>query len=237
MNTAAPMSYDGRRGIGGFLRAAFTHASWQLIVIAALLGSARAVVIMLSHMLWGDGGPLDELYRLAPAEVTAACMLVAVLIAEQLVRDGASRFSAYVPAVIVAALAAGLIGAPLLLVMSSHGIEMVYQYQKFGFVVTALHCSSDALARGGLAAFVYANRERFLTSIRQLRAAELQRAQTERDLASSRLLAVQAMIRPEALIATLRHVQTLYENDRAAADAKLAEFIEHLRCVTLATRV
>ena len=198
----AYISRGAERGLGGFLRAAFTHATWQLVLIAALLGAVRAVIIMLGHVLYGDGGPLEELYRLATAEVMVACMLVAVVVAEQCVRDGASRFTAYVPAVIIAALVAGLIGASLILVMSRFDVPMVHQYQKFGFLGTVLFCSTDALARGGLAAFVYANRERFLTSVHQLRAAELQRTQTERDLASSRLLAVQAMIQPEALAAT-----------------------------------
>jgi hypothetical protein len=232
----ARMSRSAAGGLGGFLRAAFAHATWQLVLIAALLGAVRVIIIMVGQLLYGDSGPLEELHRLAPAEVTAACMLMAVLVAEQRVRNGASRFTAYVPAVTIAALVAGLIGALLIFVMSSFDVPMVHQYQKFGLLATVLYCSSDALARGGLAAFVYANREHFLTSIRQLRAAELQRAQTERDLASSRLLAVRAMIQPEALIATLKDVQSLYARDRAAADVKLADFIEHLRSVTLATR-
>lgn len=220
-----------------FIREALSHASGSLIAVALLLGSARTATIILSYWVRGGDEPLRALYRGVPSEIAAGCVLVAVLIAEQCVRNGAGRLSAYVPAVVIAAGVSGLIAAPLILLMQAHGVPMMLAYRKFGFIGTALFYSADTLARGGLAAFIFSNRERLLASIRHLRTAELKRTEIERDLANAHLLAVQATIKPETLLSTLETLRTLYERDRAEADRRLAEFIEHLRSVTVAIRV
>lgn len=219
-----------------FVRAALGRASGPLILVAALLGSARAAAISLTNLIRGGGAPLGTLYRLVPSEITAGCMLVAVLIAQQFVRNGARRFSAYVPAVIIAAALSGLIATPLLALMHELGVQTNMSYPRFGALGTALYYCTDALARGGLAAFIFANRESLLTSIRKLRAAELQRSRTERSLAKSHLMAVQATMEPEALLSTLEAVRALYEHSSPEADARLAAFIEHLRSVSVAIR-
>jgi hypothetical protein len=219
-----------------FGRAALSHASASLIVVAALLGLARTAPVYLSPLVRGSGYPVETLYRLIPSELLAACMLIAVLLAEQFVRRGVRRLTAYLPAVAVAAMISGLICAPLILFMSKHGIPMNIPYEKFGPLGTGLFYCADALARGGLAAFVYANRESLLASMRELRSAQLDRARAERDLVSSRLVAVEAMMKPEALVSALKALRTLYEEDSSAADLKLAAFIEQLRAITLAIR-
>lgn len=219
-----------------FLRAALRHATGSLIAVAALLGSARVATISLSAWIGGDGEPLKTLYRLVPSEVTAGCMLIAVLLAEQCVRNGARRLNSYLLAVIVAAAVSALLATPLIFLMHDHGIPMIRQYRKSGPLGTALYYFADALARGGLAAFVFANREKLLRSVGQLRAAGLERARTERDLAHSNLMAVQATMEPEALLSTLETVRTLYEENSSEADNRLGVFIEHLRSVTVAIR-
>ena len=219
-----------------FLRAALSHASGALIVVAALLGVARAAGVVLGPWVMGDGEPVKTLYRLLSSELLAGCMLIGVLIAEQFVRNGARRLAAYAPTVAVAAVISGLICAPVILFMNRHGVPMNTPYERFGMFGTWLYFSADGLARGGLAAFVYANRSSLLASIRELRAAELDRARTARDLANSRLAAVEAIIQPEALISTLKTLRTLYEEDDSEADLKLAAFIEQLRTITLGIR-
>ena len=70
----------------------------------------------------------------------------------------------------------------------------------------------------------------------QLRTTELKRAHVERDLANARFFAMEAMMQPEALIAALKAVRTLYGGDRCAADDRLAALIEHLRVLSVEFR-
>lgn len=221
------------RALLRFIRVALNHASGPLIVVAALLGSARAATILLSGWIRGDVEPVTTLYRLVPSEITAACMLVAVLMAEQCARHGARRLTAYALAVVVAAILAGLASTPLVLFMHDRGVPMGRTYIELGTLGTVLYYSADALARGGLAACIFATRESFLGSLAQLRAAQLKRAHTERDLANARFFAMEAMMQPEALVSGLNAVRTLYDGDRAAADDRLAALIEKLRLVSV----
>ena len=221
-----------------FLRIALSQASGALIAASALLGSIRVVPILLSSWISGDEGPqLHALYRLIPSEIEAACMLIGVLIAEQCVRQGVRRLIAYVPAVIIAAMASGLIAMPLIVLEHDpeFAIDAAHRYSAMAGV--ALFIAADALARGGLAAFIFSNRERWLTSIRRLRAAELERACIERDLAQSRLVAMEVRLQPAVLLSTLETLGALYECDRAQGDRSLAEFIEHLRSLTASIHV
>jgi hypothetical protein len=216
-----------------FLGAALSHATASLIAVAALLGSVRVLAILLSSWIGGAGGPpLRGLYRLVPAEIAAACMLIAVLVAEQCVRHGSRRLTAYVPAVLVAALAAGLISTPLILVMHDPNFTITSAHRYPEIAAIALFFSADALARGGLAAFIFANRESWLHSVRRLRDAELARARVERNIVKSRLIARETVMQPEALLSTLEALSSLYERDRSEADRRLAEFIDRLRSVT-----
>jgi len=216
-----------------FLRAALSHATASLIAIAALLGSVRVLAILLSSWIGGAGGPpLRGLYRLVPAEIAAACMLIAVLIAEQCVRNGLRRLTAYVPAVLVAALVAGISSTPLILFTHDPSFTITSAHRYSEMAAIALFFSADALARGGLAAFIFANRERWLHSVRCLRDAELARACLERNIAKSRLIATETVMQPEALLSTLEALSSHYERDRSEADRRLAEFIDRLRSIT-----
>jgi hypothetical protein len=224
------------RALLSFLRGAVDHANGSLIFAAALLGSARAATLLLEGWIRGDIQPLTALYRLVPSEITATCMVIAVLIAEQCVRNGARRLSAYLPAVIGAAALAGLVSTPLILLMRRHGVPMAQSHAEIGTLGTVLYYSTDSFARGGLAAWIFANRESFLGSLGKLQAAELARAQSERDLENARYLAKEAMMQPEALISALTAVRRLYEEDHFTADNRLAAFIEHLRTVSVQVR-
>jgi hypothetical protein len=227
---------DSYRALLSFIRLAIDHASGSLIAVAALLGSARAATLLLGGWIRGDIQPSETLYRLVPSEITAACMLVAVLIAEQCVRNGARRLNVYLPAVIVAAVLTGLVSTPLILLMHHHGVPMAQSHEELGTLGTVLYYSADALARGGLAAWIFANRESFQESLGKLHAAELERAQAERDLESARFLTKEAMMQPEALISALTAVRILYEEEHIAADDRLAALIEHLRSISVQVR-
>jgi hypothetical protein len=241
MNTGA-ISYRAPLGslptVWRFLRAALSHATGSLIAVAALLGSARVLPILLSYWIRGDSGPpLLALYRLVPSEIAAACMVIAILVAEQCVREGSPRLIAYVLAVAVAALVSGLISMPLILLIHDPRFPITSAHRHFDMLCIALFISTDALARGGLAAFVFANRERWLTSIRRLHEAEIERARIEKNLAESHLLALETRMRPAELISTLEALRSLYERDLCEADRRLSEFIDRLRAMTAGIRI
>jgi hypothetical protein len=221
-----------------FFRAALSHATLPLIVLAALLGAVRVVPILLGYWIYGDmGPPFLALYRLVPSEIVAACMLIAVLAAEECVRNGVRRLTAYIPAVMAAALLSGLISAPLIVLLHDPRFPIMPAHRYSGTSGIALFIAADALARGGLAAFIFANRERWLMSVRHLREAELDRARIERQLAESELNAMESMLPLAALISSLEAVGSLYDRDRSGGDRQLAEVIDHLRSVTASIQI
>jgi len=224
--------------LGQFLRAALSHATGPLIALAALLGSARVVPILLSYWISsGSCPPMSALFRLVPSEIVAACMLIAVLVAEQCVRNGVGRLTAYIPAVLGAALVSGVVSMPLILLIHDPFFATASTHRHPDMASIALFVSADAFARGGLVAFIFANRQRWLVSVRQLREAELDRARVERNLAQSHLSAMEAVLQPAELISTLEALESLYERDRRRGDRKLAEFIDRLRSLTASIRV
>jgi len=85
------------------------------------------------------------------------------------------------------------------------------------------------LVFGGLAAAVYASRQRHARMLDVLRTAELSRETSQRGLADARLAALQARIDPEFLFQTLKKLEQLYEADPPGADRLLEELIAFLR--------
>jgi hypothetical protein len=126
----------------------------------------------------------------------------------------------------------GLISAPLIAFLHDPRFPIEPAHVYSGLAGIALFISCDALARGGLAAFIFANRERWLMSVRHLHEAELDRARVERDLAESNLNAMESMLPLAALISSLEAVGSVYDRDQDNGDRQLAEFIDHLRSIT-----
>lgn len=85
------------------------------------------------------------------------------------------------------------------------------------------------LVFGGLAAAVYASRQRHARMLDVLRAAELSRETSQRGLAEAKLAALQTRINPEFIFQTLTKLEQLYEADPLAADRLLEELIVFLR--------
>ncbi len=88
------------------------------------------------------------------------------------------------------------------------------------------------LLRMGLAAFVYAGHRERLEAARTVQALESRRNEMLGRLASSRLEAARARVRPEAFIAELRALRGTYVEDPAAGGAGLEALISRLRAAT-----
>jgi Histidine kinase len=82
---------------------------------------------------------------------------------------------------------------------------------------------------GGLAVAVYSSRQRHARMLAVLRAAELSRENSARELADARLAVLHSRIDPEFLFQTLEKLEQLYEADPPGADRLLEELIVFLR--------
>lgn len=82
---------------------------------------------------------------------------------------------------------------------------------------------------GGLAAAMVASGQRHARMLAALRAAELERETSQRQLAEAQLAALHARVDPEFLFQTLTKLEQLYEADPRRADSLLEELIVFLR--------
>jgi len=82
---------------------------------------------------------------------------------------------------------------------------------------------------GMLFATYCAVRERHMSTVRALQAAELERASIQRQMLESRLMVLQARIEPEFLFKTLEAVWALYRRSPSVAGHMLDELILYLR--------
>ena len=82
---------------------------------------------------------------------------------------------------------------------------------------------------GGLTAVVTASQRWRTRMLSALRAVELNRATSQRELATAKFVSLQTRIDPDYLHRTLSQLKLLYENDPPAADRLLDELIDFLR--------
>jgi len=82
---------------------------------------------------------------------------------------------------------------------------------------------------GGLACAAYASQRRYARVIASLRAAELARATSQRQLAETNLAALEARIDPDSIMGTLTRLEHLYTVDPESAERVLDELIVFLR--------
>jgi hypothetical protein len=85
---------------------------------------------------------------------------------------------------------------------------------------------------GSVGAVFHASSQRQRRVAALLRARELERLRSERDLAQTRLAALQAQIEPEFVLSSLSEVERLYQRDPGAADRVLDDLIRFLREAT-----
>jgi hypothetical protein len=85
---------------------------------------------------------------------------------------------------------------------------------------------------GSVGAVLHASSQRQSRVARLLRSRELERLCSERDLAQTRLAALQAQIEPEFVLSSLSEVERLYQRDPGTADRVLDALIRFLREAT-----
>ena len=111
------------------------------------------------------------------------------------------------------------------------GILMLRDYvgQPMNYPGVTLYHAWLMLLFGGLAAALYVAHQRHAGMQAMLRAAELDRESSQRQLAEARLASLQSRIAPDYLLETLTRLENLYEADSEDADRLLDELIVFLR--------
>jgi hypothetical protein len=205
--------YSARTFAAAVLRA----LTWKAVLITQVLGVALAVQYWLERV--GPGQP-----RFAPVLIeqalSALCMTLAALAADQAVRRGRGIWHAFTVTLfgIVGVIAAIQWGIGDWLGVSSPDGGLG-QFQYFAF------------SSGGwsTALLVYLNRRSAQRVLAGVRAVELARVTTERSLIASRLAAAQTQMDPAAVLRELAEVRDLYAGAQPTADHALDRLITRLR--------
>jgi hypothetical protein len=217
------------RTAGRFVRDAFGRCSWALVAAAVLVGVVRLFPLLYGALLLHDGRAPDVPFRSIEVAIAVACILGAVLLAEQGGRASVPRVPAYVLALALASICTAFLTGTVWESMCGHGFvcddDSTARY-RFTFIALG------TFFYGCLAGYLYANREQMLRSMRDVGDAQLERAQAERALAQTRLQRLQAQVDPDLLLDELRRVYRLYEERPAEAAATLDALIEQLRSAT-----
>jgi len=212
---------------------------WKQVGAAMLFGLIVTIVAALIFL-----EPLLELAKTMPmpllfaqdivsTQIKALCLLVAIVIADRAVDEGAGRRATYLTAALAGCLAGIVLTEPFNWAYRNfvlpdrwprpyqHGAAALYFHPVFEL--------THWLLIGGSAVFLYAGRRAARSTAQRLHAAELDRVRRSKRALESRLQAMQARIEPQFLFNTLAQVERLYELDPARADRMLDDLIAYLR--------
>jgi hypothetical protein len=213
---------------GRFALDVLRELTWRRLLLAQLLALALEVIATRVFLL--SQGPASYLWSRGVIEETVALsILVTTLAAEQAVARGARQFPAYAWAIVTASIfAAGaqfLIrrGLGLYTIVDQPGVQDGVRLTQM--VVVAC----DTLTYGVLFILVYLDIGRREQLMRRVRAAELERARSERMVASSQLTARRAGVDAADLLATLAGLEKSFAADAPDADGRLDDLIAALR--------
>jgi len=214
-----------RRFIGDVVRA----VTWRQLLLMQLLFAALDMIAVLSFVRPYHPSMLAVWSRVVIEETMAFSIVVAVLVARQAVARGARRFRAYALAIVVASVFAGVtqFGVRQWLGLYTNSDQprrsTVQRRMQMVWVF------SDTLTYGVLFILGYVDYEERERLLQRVRAAALDRAQQEQQLAQSRLAALRSEVDAAALLQTLQDVREAFEQDAAGGEQRLDELIEHLR--------
>ncbi len=221
--------------------AALRGTRWSQVGAAMLFGLLVTIVTSLIFV-----APLLQLARTMPMpllfaqsliadQIKALCLLVAIVIANRAVDEGADRRATYVAATLAGCVAGILLSEPLNWAWREFLLPDLWPASRpWMRGVASLHfypvfALTHWLLIGGSAVFLYAGRRAARRTAKLLHAAELDRVRRSKRALESRLQAMQARIEPHFLFNTLAQVEQLYDEDPARAARMLDDLIAYLR--------
>jgi hypothetical protein len=214
---------------------------WPQIRAAMLLGLALTVcswtVFMQPIAEIAQSMPLGRMILMAliTDQVKALCLLVAIVIADRAVDQGAPRRRAYLFTALAGCVVGTLLTEPINWGWRTymlpnlwpanftwlHGTRAVFYWPIFHL--------TQWLLIGSSVVFLYADRRAARKTAELLNGAELDRIRRSRLALESRLQAMQARVEPQFLFNTLAQVERLYEFDARLAAQMLDDLIAYLR--------
>jgi hypothetical protein len=220
---------------------ALRNLRWPQIRVAILLGLAMWVLWSLRnfpHVLyWAQTDKDFHLILLGPAidyQIKAFVLVIAIVIADRAVDDGAPHRRTYVLAALLGSAAAVVVSElfvePWRVVVLGEDqnrpadISWIRYYSYWPIGQFAI-----LLMTGAPAVFLYADRRAAKKTEAILHAAELDRVRRSRIALESRLAAMQARVEPQFLFNTLDQVEHLYAQDPARGGRMLDDLIAYLR--------
>ena len=226
----AALALPALRGIG-----------WPQVRAALLLGFAitawNATVWLQPIMEISQTMPFGRqlLGSLIAYQIRALCLVVAIVIADRAVDEGAPRRGAYLLAAVLGCLTGFLLAEPLEWAWRTyilpdrwpadwpwlHGTPALFHWPLFHL--------TQWLPAAGAVVFLYADRRAARKTTQMLHAAELDRIRRSKMAFESRLSAMQARVEPQFLFNTLLQVERLYELDARLAAQMMDELIAYLR--------
>jgi hypothetical protein len=218
-----------------FLPAVLRELTWGKVIAA----QAIAVVWHLYRYVetrYFPEMPLPASYQLSGLviqEFTAFSLLLGTLCAREAVRRGARDWAAYPTALLIAAAFTGIaqwyvrhwLGWMVMVDINPYSPGA----RKWGHM---LYIGIDTLVYGAFVMLAYVSRQREIHCVKLAQAVELERTDMERELARSRLAAVNARIEPHLILAQLARLKQLYEAAMPQAERELDELVQQLRART-----
>jgi len=168
-------------------------------------------------------------------QIKAFVLLLAIVVANRAVDDGAARRASYVAAAIGGCVLGVLLSEVFNWVWRSYVLPDLWPAHRpylrgpASLVYFPVYSLMHWLLIGGSAVLLYAGRRAARQSEARLHAAELERIQQSKRALESRLQTMQARIEPQFLFNTLAQVEQHYETDAPLAGRLLSELIAYLR--------
>jgi hypothetical protein len=226
----AALALPALRGIG-----------WPQVRAALLLGFAMTAW---NWTVWLQ--PIMEISQTMPFgrsllgaliadQIRALCLVLAIVIADRAVDEGARRRRAYLLAAVFGCLAGFLVAEPMDWAWRTyelpdrwpadwpwlHGTPALFHWPLFHL--------TQWLPAAGAVVFLYADRRAARRTAELLQTAELDRIRRSKIALESRLSAMQARVEPQFLFNTLTQVERLYELDARLAAQMMDDLIAYLR--------
>jgi len=215
----------------GLWRGVRRELTWRRVLTAEVLGLSLNVL----RYLDGWGTTQHVVARTCFTTVAPLLLVIAALLAAEVVRRGAAPLRAYAVALSGAAcISAGL----QFLLRQALGIHPMTGGISSAALQEWAWIGSDfqtVILLGGIGLLAFYNRRSVERILQNVRAVELKRVRLEDELLESRLATAQAQVDPRTLFESLARIRNLYACAAPEADRALEELIQTLRSRRVAT--
>jgi hypothetical protein len=168
-------------------------------------------------------------------QIRAFCLMVAIVVADRAVDEGARRRRTYALAAVFGCLIGFAASEPVWWAWRTYVLpdrwpkDWVWLHGTAALFYWPLFSLTQWLPIGAGVVFLYADRRAARRTAQLLRAAELDRIRRSKVALESRLQAMQARVEPQFLFNTLAQVERLFEEDPRLAARMLDDLIAYLR--------